>query len=209
MGRFKTLFQCESAVDGLGLDGAHEVKQLVETHVLEALETSMYSIECVVALLEVAGAIIVLEEVEQQAEDAAQGSWIVTGMVHVMLQWDTFPDDLDMSVLFTLLRQCCVSWKLRRILCDHVEYEKIVDMLVVVVIDSKAQRWRHSVIKTLTLLGEETALEHVTQGVQASSTRSVRPRCAHCRQAMDKDQNTRPVVREFLVESGGHVLQEH
>ncbi|KAI9906127.1 hypothetical protein PsorP6_013459 [Peronosclerospora sorghi] len=188
---FKTLFQCKSAVAVLGLDGVHDVKQLVETHVLDALETSTFSIECVVALLEVAGAMNVLEEVAQQAEDAAPGSWLVTGMVHVMLQWETFPDDLDVSILFTLLRQCCVSWKLHRVLDAHVEYKNLVDMLVVVAIDPKAQRWRHSAMKTLALLGEETALEHVTQGAQASSTRSVRPRCTQCRQAMDKDKKPR------------------
>ncbi|KAI9912755.1 hypothetical protein PsorP6_006800 [Peronosclerospora sorghi] len=48
-------------------------------------------------------------------------------------------------------------------------------MLVVVAIDSKAQRWHHSVMNTLTLLGEEKSLEPVTQGVQASSTQSCPP----------------------------------
>ncbi|KAI9917010.1 hypothetical protein PsorP6_017034 [Peronosclerospora sorghi] len=135
------VFRRESAVPVFGLDVVHEVKQLVEAHVLGALETSMYSIECVVALLEVAGALNVLEEVEQQEEDASHGSWLVTGTVYVMLQWDTFPDDLDVLILFTLLRQCYASWKLRRVLCAHVEYKNLVDMLVVVVIDPKAQRW--------------------------------------------------------------------
>ncbi|KAI9913892.1 hypothetical protein PsorP6_006799 [Peronosclerospora sorghi] len=99
----QTLFRRESAVAVFGLDGVHEVKQLVEAHVLGALEMSMYSIECVVSLLEVAGTMNVLEEVEWQAEDAAQVSWLVTGTVHVMLQWDTFPDDLDVLIL---LRSC-------------------------------------------------------------------------------------------------------
>ncbi|KAI9911802.1 hypothetical protein PsorP6_008735 [Peronosclerospora sorghi] len=125
--------------------------------------------------------------VEHQEEDADQGSWLVTGTLLVMLQWDTFSDDLDVLILFTLLRQCYVSWKLRRVLCDHVKYKKLVDMLDVVAIDPKAQRWKHSVTKTLKLLGEEKALEPMTQGVQSSSTRSVRPRFAQCRQEMDKD----------------------
>ncbi|KAI9913162.1 hypothetical protein PsorP6_005330 [Peronosclerospora sorghi] len=188
---YRCMINESTRVAVFGLDGVHEIKQLVEAHVRGALETSMYSIECVVALLEVSGAMDVLEEVEQQAEDAAQGSWLVTGTVHVMLQWDTFPDDLDVLILFTLLRQCYVSWKLRRVLCAHVEYKKLVYMLVVVAIDPKAQRWQHSVMKTLTLLCEEKAMEPVTQGVQSSSTRSVRPRCAQCRQGMDKDQKPR------------------
>ncbi|KAI9912812.1 hypothetical protein PsorP6_005309 [Peronosclerospora sorghi] len=133
----------------------------------------MYSIECVVSLLEVDGAMNVLEEVERQAEDATQSSW------------------LDGNV------SCHAA--LRRVLCAHVEYKKLVKMLVVVAIDPKTQRWHHSVMKTLTLLGEENSFgtrdarrASVKHAVGATSQRPVPTSDGK------GPKDTRPVVREFL-----------
>ncbi|KAG7393001.1 hypothetical protein PHYPSEUDO_013489 [Phytophthora pseudosyringae] len=184
-----------------GDDGQTEFGALLKEQVFRSLKASMYSMECVVALLEIAVAMIPTHAVEQEEEEEpARSSWLVAGVLHALFNFASFGDDLDVSVLFTLLRRFCSSAKIRDSLYEHVDYDKLVGVLVAFAQDGKWRRWRKYALSMLMLLGEDGALEQVSHDrgtmpmLQASATSSFRDRdseqstcatrCFHCRQVV-------------------------
>ncbi|KAL4108877.1 hypothetical protein PRIC1_000586 [Phytophthora ramorum] len=198
----KSLFHSDSAVVVLGDDGRKEFETLLKEQVFRSLKTSMYSMECVVALLEIAVAVVPAWAAKREdvavEEEPARSSWLVAGVLHTLFNWEFFGDDLDVSVLFTLLRRFCSSAKIRNSLYEHVDYDKLVEILVAFGQDGRWRRWRKYALSMLMLLGEERALEQAKHGggpmpmLQASITSSVRDseqstcatRCFHCRQVV-------------------------
>ncbi|UIZ27693.1 hypothetical protein KXD40_005909 [Peronospora effusa] len=200
----KSLFYSDSAVVVLGNDAQKDFETLLREQVCRSLKTSMYSMECVVALLEVAAGSVFARSVERDnqptEEEPARSSWLVAGVLHALFHWESFRDDLDASILFTLLRRFCSSSKIRGFLYEHVDYDRMVKILVTIAQHSKWQRWRKCVLSMLTLLGEQGALEQTNQiGIlgtapmlQASTASSPRDsgqttcatRCFHCREVV-------------------------
>ncbi|KAE9040544.1 hypothetical protein PR003_g4953 [Phytophthora rubi] len=198
----KGFFDTDSAVAALGEDGQQEFETVLREQVFRSLKTTMYSMECVVALLEIAVAVVPARATEKdgkpEEEEPARSSWLVAGVLHALFNWEVFGDDLDVSVLFTLLRRFCLSSKIRNSLYEHVDYEKLVEILVEFAQAGKWRRWRKYALSMLMLLGEDDAMEHAHQGgglvpiLQASATSSFRSsempacatRCFHCRQVV-------------------------
>ncbi|KAK1931649.1 RUN and FYVE domain-containing protein 1 [Phytophthora citrophthora] len=192
----KSLYHSDSAVSELGDEGQEELEKLLKEHVFRSLKASIYSMECVVALLELA-----VDVVPARGDDEpARSSWLVAGVLHALFNFDAFGDDVDVSVLFTLLRRFCSSAKIRNSLYEHVDYEKLVEILVAFAQDGKWRRWRKYALDALLLLGEDSAIEQVSHDrgtmpmLQASSTSTFRDRdseqsscatrCFHCRQVV-------------------------
>jgi LSD1 subclass zinc finger protein len=198
----KSFFLSDSAVTVLGDAGQKEFERLLKEQVFRSLKTSIYSMECVVALLEIAVAVIPARaagnEKEPAEQEPARSSWLVAGALHALFNWDSFGDDLDVSVLFILLRRFCSSAKIRNSLYEHVDYDKLVAILVAFAQDKKWLRWRKYALSMLMLLGEEGAVDQAHQGegpvpmLQASTTSTLRDseqstcatRCFHCRQVV-------------------------
>ncbi|CAH0480715.1 unnamed protein product [Peronospora belbahrii] len=195
----KSLCHSDSALAVLGNDVLKDFETRLRELVFPSLQISVYSMECVVALLEVAvGVVPLVQSVEHDQsteQEPARSEWLVTGLLHVLFHWESFEDDLDVSILFTLLRRFCASSKIRNFLYEHVGYGKLVEILVSFSQDSKWRRWRKYALSMLRLLGEEGALEQANQiGIldpeQALSTSShcdsttCATRCFHCRQVV-------------------------
>ncbi|KAL3661026.1 hypothetical protein V7S43_014042 [Phytophthora oleae] len=192
----KSLYHSDSAVSVLGDEGQKELEQQLKEQVFRSLKVSIYSMECVVALLELAVAVVPA----RGDDEPTRSSWLVAGVLHALFNFDTFGDDVDVSVLFTLLRRFCSSAKIRSSLYEHVDYEKLVEILVAFAQDGKWRRWRKYALNTLLLLGEDGAIEQVSHDrgtmpmLQASSTSTFRDRdseqstyatrCFHCRQVV-------------------------
>ncbi|GMF65079.1 unnamed protein product [Phytophthora lilii] len=197
----KSFFLNDSAVAALGEVGQKDFETLLKEQVFRSLKASMYSMECVVALLEIAVAVVPARAVDTDQpleEEPARSSWLVAGVLHALFNWDSFGDDLDVSVLFILLRRFCSSLKIRNSLYEHVDYDRSVEILVAFAHDGKWRRWRKYALSMLMLLGEEVALEQANHGggpvpmLQASTTSSFRDseqttcatRCFHCCQVV-------------------------
>ncbi|GMF37697.1 unnamed protein product [Phytophthora fragariaefolia] len=198
----KSFFDTDSALPILGDEGLKEFQALLKEQVFRSLKSTMYSMDCVVALLEIAVAVVPARASEQNGEpleeEPARSSWLVAGVLHALFNWEFFGDDLDVSVLFTLLRRFCSSSKIRNSLYEHVDYEKLIDILVDFAQSGKWRRWRKYAMNMLMLLGEDRALEHAkNEGgpvpmLQASTASSFRSsempacstRCFHCRQVV-------------------------
>ncbi|EGZ20354.1 hypothetical protein PHYSODRAFT_298516 [Phytophthora sojae] len=197
----KSFFDTDSAVAVLGDAGRKEFETLLREQVFRSLKTTMYSMECVVALLEIAVAVVPARAGQHEGEpveEPARSSWLVAGVLHALFNWELFGDDLDVSVLFTLLRRFCSSSKIRNSLYEHVDYEKLVDILVELAQAAKWRRWRKYALSMLMLLGEDSAMDHAHHDagpvpiLQASATSSFRSsempacatRCFHCRQVV-------------------------
>ncbi|CAI5744873.1 unnamed protein product [Peronospora destructor] len=198
----KSLFYSDSAVAVLGNDAQQDLESLLREQLCRSLKTSMYSMECVVALLEIAAGIVFARSVEHDnqptEEEPARSSWLVAGVLHALFCWESFEGDLDASILFTLLRRFCSSSKIRNFLYEHVDYNRLVKILVTFAQDSKWRRWRKCVLSMLTLLGEKGALEQANPiggsvlMLEALTTSSLRDigqatcatRCFHCREVV-------------------------
>ncbi|ETK91073.1 hypothetical protein L915_05291 [Phytophthora nicotianae] len=197
----KSLFHSDSAVSVLADDGQKELEILLKEQVFRSLKATIYSMGCVVALLDIAVAVIPARPVTPDEEkEPARSSWLVAGVLHALFNFEAFGDDLDVSVLFTLLRRFCSSAMIRNSLYEHVDYDRLVEILVAFAQDSKWRRWRKYALSVLLLLGEDGALEQVSHDrgtmpmLQASTTSSFRDRdseqstcatrCFHCRQVV-------------------------
>ncbi|ETN11941.1 hypothetical protein PPTG_09604 [Phytophthora nicotianae INRA-310] len=197
----KSLFHSDSAVSVLADDGQKELEILLKEQVFRSLKATIYSMGCVVALLEIAVAVVPARPVTPDEEkEPARSSWLVAGVLHALFNFEAFGDDLDVSVLFTLLRRFCSSAMIRNSLYEHVDYDRLVEILVAFAQDSKWRRWRKYALSVLLLLGEDGALEQVSHDrgtmpmLQASTTSSFRDRdseqstcatrCFHCRQVV-------------------------
>ncbi|KAG3033694.1 hypothetical protein PC120_g1830 [Phytophthora cactorum] len=197
----KSLFHSDSAVSVLADDGQTELEILLKEQVFRSLKATIYSMECVVALLEIAVAVIPAQSFKQDEEkEPARSSWLVAGVLHALFNFESFGDDLDVSVLFTLLRRFCSSATIRNSLYEHVDYDRLVEILVAFAHDTKWRRWRKYALSMLLLLGEDGALEQVSHDrgtmpmLQASTASSFRDRdseqstcatrCFHCRQVV-------------------------
>lgn len=168
----------------------------LELQVLHALKSSLNSIECRLALLEIAA--IATQFAEPNDVESARSAWLVDRVLHALFQFESFADDLDVSILYTLLLQFSSSCRIRTLLFEHDEYDKLVRILVAIAIDGEWQRWRKKTVRVLQLLGEDSALEQVHIDVerlpmlQASTMSLYRNRdskqvtnpirCYHCRQ---------------------------
>ncbi|OWZ12744.1 Mitochondrial Carrier (MC) protein [Phytophthora megakarya] len=199
----KSLLHSDSTVSVLNDQDQNEFEVLLKEQVFRALKVSLYSMECVVALLEIAVTLVSTRAAEvnsQLVEEPVRSSWLVAGVLHALFNFDSFGDDVDVSVLFTLLRRFCSSSKIRNSLYEHVDYDKLVEILVAFAQDGKWRRWRKYALSMLMLLGEDGAVEQVSHErgtmpmLQASTTSTFRDRdseqttcatrCFHCRQVV-------------------------
>lgn len=197
----KSFFFSDSAASVLAEEGQKELETLLKEQVFQSLKAAIYSMDCVVALLEIAVAVVPARAVTPDEEkEPARSSWLVAGVLHALFNFDVFGDDLDVSVLFTLLRRFCSSATIRNSLYEHVDYDRLVEILVAFAQDSKWRRWRKYALSMLLLLGEDGAMEHVSHDrgtmpmLQASTASSFRnrdseqstcaTRCFHCRQVV-------------------------
>ncbi|CAI5711419.1 unnamed protein product [Hyaloperonospora brassicae] len=196
-----SLFYSNSTVVVLADDELKELATVLKEQMFRSLKTSIYSVDCVVALLEVAADVVFARSASSDDQlvekEPARSSWLVAGVLHALFSWESFGDDLDVSILFTLLQRFCSSAEIRNFLYDHIDYAKLVEIMVLFAQDSKWRRWRKYVLNMLTLLGEEDALEQATQDglfgplpmLQTSTAGSSRGneqstcalRCFHCR----------------------------
>uniref|UniRef100_M4BJD1 Uncharacterized protein n=1 Tax=Hyaloperonospora arabidopsidis (strain Emoy2) TaxID=559515 RepID=M4BJD1_HYAAE len=205
----KSLFHSNSAVAVLGDDGLKELETLLREQIFRSLKTSTYSVKCVVALLEAAADVLFAQSIlcddQLVEEEPARSSWLVAGVLHALFNWESLGDDLDVSILFTLLQQFCSSSEICSFLHDHIDYAKLVEIMVMFARDSKWRRWRKYVLNTLLLLGEQDALEQATQvgllepvPMQTSTMSLCRDnelsmcalRCFHCREVVDAPVQT-------------------
>lgn len=190
----KSLNFSDGAAFVLTQDSQKELETLLKEQLLQSLETHTYTMECVVVLLELA--VVLTRDVEPDEKEPARSSWLVAGVLHALFRLESFADDLNVSVLFTLLRQFSASYHIRNFLIEHVDYRKLVEILGAVVHDDKWQRWRKNALSVLLLLGEETELEQIRHDREPvpmlqASTMSLLPdrdseqftcatRCFHC-----------------------------
>ncbi|RLN72756.1 hypothetical protein BBJ28_00006286 [Nothophytophthora sp. Chile5] len=153
-----------SALSVLDEASQQEFEALLKEQAFRALKASVYSMDCIVALLELTVLVVPVHPVRPGDLEPTRSSWIVAVVLHALFSSDSFGDELDVSVLFALLRRFCASASIRSFLYEHVDYEHLVGILVVFARENKWQRWRRQTLSLLLLLGEEDALEEVKQG---------------------------------------------
>lgn len=200
------------ALDTAELENAEAI---LKAQGLRCLKADEYSLDCVVALLEL---VLVAfpaapASVSDDKELAQRNSWVLAVVLHMLFKSSEWGDTLDVSCLLMLLTRCCASLSTRNLLFEHVEYARVLEVVGQLAGGAEWRRYRRHAVKLLAMLGEEDAIQGATASADrqqsslfqrknnstaslsslgsATDAPAVRHtiRCFHCRQAVHIARN--------------------
>lgn len=194
------LYQNPHALNALDDETRNSLENLLKEQGLRSLKAEVYSLECVVALLELAELVIPSVTRDEDIKSYVQRqSWIVAVVLHALFKLDEWSETLDASILVELLRRFCASYDTRAVLYDHVEYPRLLEVLGELASGEEWRRYRRHAVRVLAMLGEEDTIQHASESLsrRQSSAALVNNgrsepdvhsasvvRCFHCRQSV-------------------------
>ncbi|DAZ97601.1 TPA: hypothetical protein N0F65_002220 [Lagenidium giganteum] len=126
--------------------------ELLRTHGLRSLDSSLYTMNGMVAIIDVALA------AGYGHNGAETSSWCADVAMHVLVNSGAFRLQQDIAPALQLLSKCASSYSSRAALYNHAQYSKLVSTLGQFVSASQWIRYRRQATKLLKLLGQADAL---------------------------------------------------
>lgn len=151
------LYESSRARRELGVAHLESLEPLLKDHALRCLKAEVFSLECVIAMLELANVVFAADLIDDKVI-ADRNSWILAVVLDVLFKSTEWNDTLDISVVISLLTRCCVSASTRRLLTEHLEYHRLLEVIGYLANDDEWKRYHRRAIKLLELLGEEDAI---------------------------------------------------